>query len=69
MDTEITYESISEKLGFRPFIDDYEIQVNDYEDDSLFNPFSILTLEESIFLSDWLEKNRKITNQITGFNH
>ena len=62
MKNKITYESICEKLGFCPFVDDYEIQVNDYEDDSLDNPFSILTLEESIFLFDWLEKTRQRAN-------
>ena len=57
MDTEITYESISEKLGFRPFFDDYDIQVSDFEDDSWESPFLVLSSEEMSFLLDYYTKH------------
>lgn len=53
----ITYESICIKLGFDPL--SYKPKVSDYEDDSRTSPFSILSLEESIFLNDYLMKNKK----------
>lgn len=53
----ITYDSICEKLGFD--LESYNPKVSDYEDDSKESPFSILTLEESLFLNDYLMKNLK----------
>lgn len=59
--SEITYESISRKLGFRPFIDKYredfpKSQKDDWLiDDSIPNPFSVLTDEESSFLINYLK--------------
>lgn len=53
----VTYESICEKLGFDPL--SYKPKVSDYEDDSRTSLFSILSLEESIFLNDYLMKNKK----------
>ena len=49
----ITYEGISQKLGFRPFIDDYDISVKDYEDDSWESPFRSLSSEELSFLMEY----------------
>ena len=51
---EITYESICRKLGFDT--DTYKPVVSDYEDDSKVSPFSVLTIDESEFLSDYLKK-------------
>lgn len=53
----VTYESICKKLGFDPL--SYKPKASDYEDDSRTSPFSILSLEESIFLNDYLMKNKK----------
>ncbi len=52
----ITYESICKKLGFD--VEDYEPVVSDHEDDSRVSPFSVLTIEESEFLYDYLKKKR-----------
>ena len=49
----ITYESICEKLGFRPFIDDYDIPVKDFEDDSWESPFRALSSAELSFLLEY----------------
>lgn len=57
---EITYESICEKLGFTP--ETYRPIVSEYEDDSKESPFSVLTLEESLFLNDYLMKHKNLTN-------
>ena len=55
----ITYNSICEKLGFAPFRKNSEHKgdIPDHEDDSIVNPFSILTREESDFLSDYLDEH------------
>ncbi len=47
----VTYESICEKLGFDPFVNPPKPVFNGHEDDSQENPYSILTFEESKFLS------------------
>ena len=52
---EMTYENICKKLGFD--IEDYEPVVSDHEDDSRVSPFSVLTIEESEFLYDYLKKS------------
>ena len=57
---EITYENICKKLGFDPL--NYKLNVSSYEDDSKISPFSILTLEESLFLNDYLMNNVKLKN-------
>ncbi len=49
MATEITYESICEKLGFD--VDTYEPTLSDTEDDSMESPFRSLSLEELNFLT------------------
>jgi hypothetical protein len=54
----ITYKSICDKLGFNPM--EYEPKVSSFEDDSKESPFSILTLEESDFLCDYLIKKSEI---------
>lgn len=51
---EITYESICQKLGFDP--QNYEPKTSDYEDDSKVSPYSVLTIEESEFLYDYMTK-------------
>lgn len=48
----ITYEKICKKLGFDP--QKYNPVVSDYEDDSKVSPFSVLTIEESEFLFEYL---------------
>lgn len=53
----ITYQSICDKLGFDPM--KYKPKASNFEDDSKESPFSILTLEESDFLCDYLIKNLK----------
>lgn len=53
----ITYESICEKLGFKPDVDKYEYKYNGHEDDSQESPFAKLTLEESLFLRSYMNKN------------
>ena len=57
---EITYESICKKLGFD--VENYKPEVSDYEDDSRISPFSILTIEESEFLYDYLKSKRAKSN-------
>lgn len=49
----ISYESISEKLGFRPFIDEYDILCPGHEDDTWVSPFSILSDEEKDYLFEY----------------
>lgn len=53
----LTYESICIKLGFDPL--NYKPKVSDFEDDSRNSPFSILSVEESLFLNDYLMKNKR----------
>lgn len=48
----VTYESICKKLGFDPL--SYKPKVSNYEDDSRVSPFSILSLEEKLFLNEYL---------------
>lgn len=52
----ITYESICKKLGFDPQI--YKPNISEYEDDSKTSPFSVLSLEESLFLNSYLINNK-----------
>lgn len=59
---EITYESICEKLGFRPGIDKYDYKYNGHEDDSQESPYSKLSLEESLFLADYFKTQREKNN-------
>ena len=59
---EISYESISKKLGFRPFVDKFDVPCPGHEDDSYESPFSVLTLEESLFLFKWHESHKRITS-------
>lgn len=56
----ITYESICEKLGFDPIVDDVEYFMNipDHEDDSRVSPFRILSLDELRVLTKHLIQNR-----------
>ena len=42
------YEQICEKLGFIP--SEYKSEPSGYEDDSKPNPFSVLTVEEILYL-------------------
>lgn len=53
----ITYESICKKLGFDP--QSYKPKISEYEDDSRTSPFSVLSLEESLFLNNYLMNNKK----------
>lgn len=43
----------------------YKYELSDFEDDSKDSPYSVLTLEESLFLNDYLIKHKKI-NKITA---
>ena len=54
----MTYSDICKKLGFDPIVDGYEYKYSGYEDDTQVSPFSILTLEESDFLSEYLIAHR-----------
>ena len=42
------YKQICEKLGFIP--SEYKSEFSGYEDDSKPNPFSVLTVEENLYL-------------------
>ncbi len=53
----ISYNSICEKLGFDAL--SWEPVHTEWIDDSIENPFSVLTEEESEFLTDYAMKNRK----------
>ena len=58
----ITYESICQKLGFDPVKGEYP-QNNEKKDswlidDSVENPYSVLTQEESDFLMEFFIKRR-----------
>lgn len=54
----MTYFGICEKLGFDPIVDGYKYKVSGHEDDTQVSPFSVLTLEESDFLSEYLLSHR-----------
>lgn len=56
----ITYESICKKLGFKP--GEYKYTFSGHEDDSKESPYAVLTLEESLFLNEYLMKHKKSTN-------
>lgn len=56
----ITYEKICEKLGFDAL--SYKPELSGYEDDSKVSPFHILTLEEKLFLNDYLMAHIKKDN-------
>lgn len=51
----ITYESIVQKLGFDP-MDPPEPEFHGHEDDSIPNPYAVLTLEEEEFILDIMLK-------------
>lgn len=56
----ITYEGICEKLGFR--LEDYSPKYSGHEDDSIPNPFSVLTSEELDFVINYaknMDKQKK----------
>lgn len=57
---EMTYQRICTKLGFDP--ENYEPEVSDFEDDSKVNPFSVLTIEESEFLYEYMMKHKNLIN-------
>ena len=54
----ITYKSICEKIGFDPFRDGKMFEPSDHEDDTKGSPFSCLTVEELVFLADYLVKHK-----------
>lgn len=49
---EVTFEKICDKLGFIP--GKCEVQLSGDEDDSKQSSYSVLTMEESDFLLDYL---------------
>ena len=49
---EVTFEKICDKLGFIP--GKREVHLSGDEDDSKQSPYSVLTMEESDFLLDYL---------------
>ena len=49
---EITFEKMCDKLGFIP--GKREVHLSGDEDDSKQSPYSVLTMEESDFLLDYL---------------
>ena len=49
---EVTFEKICDKLGF--IFGKREVHLSGDEDDSKRSPYSILTMEESDFLLDYL---------------
>lgn len=51
----ITYESIVQKLGFDP-LNPPEPEFHGHEDDSIPNPYAVLTLEEEEFILDIMLK-------------
>jgi hypothetical protein len=54
----MTYSDICKKLGFDPIVDGYEYKNSGHEDDTQVSPFSILSIEESDFLSGYLIAHR-----------
>lgn len=54
---EITYENICKKLGFD--METHKSPITCHEDDSIPNPFSALSDEESEFLAQYLIDRRK----------
>lgn len=58
---EITYDSICKKLGFT--IEEYKHIYSGHEDDSKESPFAVLTLEESLFLNDYLMEHKDLTKK------
>lgn len=52
------YSDICQKLGFDPVADGYEYKFSGHEDDTQPSPFSILTYEESKFLTDYMIQHR-----------
>lgn len=55
----MTYSAICQKLGFDPIVDGYNYKHSGHEDDTQVSPFSVLTLEELDFLSDYIKKHNK----------
>ncbi len=53
----ITYESICDKLGFKP--EEYEYSFSGYEDDSKASPLAVLSEEELDFLIKYLISVKK----------
>lgn len=51
----ITYESICQKLGFDPMVD--KQKYDSAEDDSKPSRFSVLSLEEHLFLMDYINSH------------
>ncbi len=56
---EITYESICQKLGFRPGIDKYDYDFSGHEDDSKESPYAKLSFDELEFLWEHMKRNQK----------
>lgn len=54
----MTYKDICNKIGFDPIKDGYDYKFSGHEDDTQVSPFSVLTLEELDFLSDYIEKHK-----------
>lgn len=52
------YSDICQKLGFDPVADGYEYKFSGHEDDTNPSPFSILTAEESEFLTAYMIQHR-----------
>lgn len=50
----ITYKSICEKLGFDPLVDSLKYDLPGHEDDSMVNPFSVLSYDESLALYEYM---------------
>lgn len=43
-------------------MEEYKHVYSGHEDDSKESPFAVLTLEESLFLNDYLMKHKNLTN-------
>lgn len=54
----MSFEALCAKMGYNPLKDKYPNPIKDHEDDSQVSPFSVLTLEESMFMSQYLIEHR-----------
>lgn len=59
----ITYKSICEKIGIDPIKDGKILEPSNHEDDTPISPFSVLTTEELVFLTDYLMEHRQELKQ------
>lgn len=54
----MSFDALCAKMGYNPLKDKYPNPIKDHEDDSQVSPFSVLSLEELEFMTDYLIAHR-----------